>query len=451
MSKKIRKVTVHANTLLDKEQQCGRVQFDRCHLDNIFALLAQLPNVNSLTIVLNIHARSFPLGPLLEVLQKWHLKRLVLQELTFASDNLRQIEVLQKTCQTQTALKTLILEGCTGDVLVMRSFIDNLPNIRELCLRCSTLTKPTMISDFPQILTPHLRSLRLEELSDFDDEKALELVKALKFLHLQELHLTSSTLSEEASCKMALALKHVHSLKKLTLHVDSENIGSCLVHILRNNTTLQEIDLWIHNDLAEACDVCCRIAHVLGETNVTLTSLRLRMDIEVESLPAVAAEAFHVALTANTTLQRLCLDDSFFCYPLSPDTKLLLALNASGSRKLLQETNTSVSMDDWVEAVIRTATQEQSHNAETNTDAPNINLDATFYLLSNIPELTLLALENINNSSSIDRNESTSARRSTNSYRSANSKKEISFHAWKLPRSLTLRGRRTEHNIALSA
>jgi len=145
------------------------------------------------------------------------------------------------------------------------------------------------------------------------------------------------------------------------------------------------------------------------------------------------------------------LDDSFFCYPLSPDTKLLLALNASGSRKLLQETNTSVSMDDWVEAVIRTATQEQSHNAETNTDAPNINLDATFYLLSNIPELTLLALENINNSSSIDRNESTSARRSTNSYRSANSKKEISFHAWKLPRSLTLRGRRTEHNIALSA
>lgn len=430
LGKKVRKATVHANTLVEHPGRFGRINFDAKHILYVFEVLANLPNLKSLVIELNFHVISFPVSAILAIFRKKQLKRLTLKRVHLGGCR-EDMEELGQLASSQAALTSFTMDCCRG-IGATRALVYRLPNVQDL--RVSS----TALAPGADLVTPDLRVLKLDDVPDLYDEDCVALAQALcdRNNQVEDFYLVSSIVSEEATHAVTKALQNNSTLRNVTLHLDSEDAGYCMAEVVASNTTsLKSVDIRLHNDVESVARACGQMAHAL-RTNTNVKSLRLRMDIELESLPECVVEAFETTLRTNTTLQFLSLDDGIYRYPLSPDMKLQLALNECGGRALLRQDQTTG--DDMVEALIRAAHKKDTAHSP---NARHTSLDATFYLLSNVPELALQALEP-------SRVKKTIVQRTTST---GKVKKESSL-GWKMPKSiLMMRSKRTKLNIAPSA
>ena len=337
IGKKVKKATVHANTLVEFPGRFGRVTFETKHVLCVFEALAKLPNLHSLIIELNFHVISLPVSAILAVFRKRQLKRLTLKHLHLLGSE-QDFEELRHLAQLQTSLKGLSLDSCRG-LGATRALVYHLPCVQELRIVSSALAPTGALreAEVANLVTPHLRSLKLDDIPDLHDKVCIALANTLAntFSQVQELHLASSMLSEEATRAITTALQSNTALRKLTLHVDSEDVGMFVADIIAANTSLESIDMRLHNDANFVGEICWHMAQAL-QMNTNLKCLRLRLEIELDTLPAFAVDAFANALKTNSSLQMLSLDDGIYRYPLPPDIKLQLALNECGGRQLLQ-------------------------------------------------------------------------------------------------------------------
>ena len=437
LGKKVRKATVHANTLVEHPGRFGRINFDAKHILYVFEVLAKLPNLKSLVIELNFHVISFPVSAILAIFRKKQLKRLTLKRLHLVGCR-EDMEELGQLASSQAALTSFTMDCCRG-IGATRALVYRLPNVQDLRVSSTALAPGNLHKrEAADLVTPELRVLKLDDVPDIYGEDCVALAQALcdPKNQVEDFYLVSSMISEEATHAVTKALQNNTTLRNVTLHLDSEDAGYCMAEVVASNTTaLESIDIRLHNDVESVARACGQMAHAL-RTNTNVKSLRLRMDIELESLPECVVEAFESTLRTNTTLQFLSLDDGTYRYPLSPDMKLQLALNECGGRALLRQEQTTG--EDMVEALIRAAHKKDTAHSP---NARHTSLDSTFYLLSSVPELALQALE----PSHVKK---TTVQRTTST---GKVKKESSL-GWKMPKSiLMMRSKRTKLNIVPSA
>lgn len=442
LGKKVKKATVHANTLVENPGRFGRVNFEAKHIQYVFEALAKLPNLHSLTIELNFHVISFPIAALLVALETKKLKRLTLKHLLFHGDD-KKLEDLRQLARQQTSLKSLTLDCCRG-VAGIRALIYNLPRLQELRVSNSALS-PSVGTiqqqhdkevDMVNLVTPTLSILKLDDVLELDDNDCVALANALADSQVEELHLASSMISTEATHAITSSLKLIKSLRKLTLHLDCDDVGIYIARVISDSSSLECVDLRLHNDADSVSFACGLMAEALESNSCNLQHLRLRLDIELESLPDCVVDNFARALHTNTVLQTLSLDDGIYRYPLSLDMRLKLALNECGCNQLLQQTTTA-SPNDWVDALIRNAEKE----APVSASSRHTSLDVAFSILSNVPELALSAL-----------NEISKTNVTTSIPTGGKPKKQQANHTgWRLPRSLLLRAKKIKFSSAPSA
>ncbi|CAB9498444.1 expressed unknown protein [Seminavis robusta] len=399
LCQKVRSATVHANTLFEQPGRFGRIQFEMSHVLNIFEKLAALPNLTCLSIEMNYHVISLPVQALLTIMAKKQLKRLTLKHLQMIGTCMEEFQMLADMAAQQDQLHSLTLE-CVRGVSGVQALVQHLPKLSDLRMSTTTLTPAVCNNNYKEeqqqddaqamlsretyvkLLTTGLHTLKLDDIAEFDDQHCHALAEALALpgCQLQELHLSSSMLCDSSAKAMTDMLLVNTSLKKVTLHIDSELMGQLTANLIKADTpVLKHLDIRLYNDIPIMTEDCIELAHALRR-NTHLTHLRIRLEIELELLPREIIQAFEdvVANTPTVALQSLSLDDGIYRYPLPAAMKLQLQLNQCGVRALLQQPARTV--PQLVDTLVVACTQQTT-------------LDATFTLLSNMPELIHLALE----------------------------------------------------------
>jgi hypothetical protein len=290
-----------------------------------------------------------------------------------------EFDQLKEVAATQHQMRQLTLD-CARGIAGVQALVHHLPSLVELRSHGTSLAATGHLSKeaLLSLLSPNLRCLVLEETPELDDAHCVVLAEALSRpdCQLEELCLVSSISTNTSARAMTNMLLTNTSLAKVTLHIDSDQLGMWIAQVIRANTTLKQLHIRLYNDV---------IARAL-QSNQHLTHLRVRSEMDVELLPKELVTSFDQALQIPTVaLQSLSVDDGVYRYPMPESLKLQMRLNQCGTRALLQQFH-AVKPHQLVDALVNSVTSDQQQE----------KVDATFALLSQAPELILMALQHDN-------------------------------------------------------
>ena len=391
----VKKVDIHASGPIDE-----RFVKEESNLLEVFRIISMLPNLSQVRIDLDFEI-SLPLQALIILFQgKNNLSYLHCLNFYFKGSHEEIIE-LQSLLKTNDCLKHVRFQNCRGSKAVgvlmvcppaLHSIELNNTNISRSQLEANVILASLMKSKY-------LKSLSLKNIPNFCDDhiKTMALELSLGVHVLKELIITSNVLGKVSAEMLTKMLHFNHTIEKLVLHIDHEDVGYLMAEALQVNTTLKSVSLRIYGD-ESVTENCIAIARALYSQEPTVCSslsplqkLRLCVEVGPRELKKGIISEFKKAVAISDSLKKLRLDDTIDQLHLPKAMRTKLALNRCGVSKLLRSDLAGAPND----------------NATTNLPSANIhdrlveaiisernNLDVIHYILSETPELCVEACKN---------------------------------------------------------
>ena len=362
----------------------------------IFGALSNLPNLQSLTV--DLDDTRLTIRNLLAALQgECRLRELKLSHVKLEGQA-EDYQLLQEVLGVHPGLTRLSFLNCKGTAAI-QALLMAVPALQDVSLVSTPLgrgadgTTGSFLIEFCR-QCPLLRSLVLDEVTDLVDGQ--QIVRwANKFANpsfpsqIHELAISSSLLlGDVAGESLARLLMTNRSIQKCTLQLCGpwDNCGASMASVLRCNVALTKLSLGIPGcNKTEVTEKANELAKALLPENSPdskLKRLYLHLDIDcildgdLEGTEMI--KTFERVLNTNDNLKDLSLLDAC-TYPFELTTRIdnRLLQNRTGIPKLLHRKGYNIGHfhEAYVERVI----------------ANRVNLDMTFFALSQMPSIVALA------------------------------------------------------------